>query len=131
MTPFHLADLAAAPSFGVPMLLAQATPAPAPDTVPPPAGGSGYIVGLMYLMMFGGVYFLIIAPQRKRQKEQAKMIEAMKVGDEVITTGGILGTVTQIKSDRCIVEIAKGVRVEVRKTNVEVLPPPAVEKVAS
>ncbi len=112
------------------MLLAQATPAAAPDAGPPASGG-GYLVVLMYVMMFGGVYFLIIAPQRKRQKEQAKMIEAMKVGDEVITTGGILGTVTQIKSDRCIVEIAKGVRVEVRKSNVEVLPPPAAEKVAS
>ena len=49
------------------------------------------------------MWFLIIGPQRKRQKEHEKMLSELKSGDEVVTSGGIFATVTNVKEDRLIV----------------------------
>ncbi len=69
------------------------------------------IMGLFFLAM----WFLMIAPQRKRQKEHQKMIEALKAGDEIITSGGIYGTVQQVRADRIVLKIADGTRIELGK----------------
>lgn len=95
------------------MLLAQAAPAT-------PAAPSG-VASLMQLaplvLMFAAMYFLLIAPQRKKQKEHEKMLAQLKPGDEVVTSGGIYGTITSVKDDRFVVRIGENnAKVEVGKS---------------
>lgn len=80
------------------LLLAQAQPAA-------PSGGSMLMQMLPLVLMFAAMYFLLIAPQRKKQKEHEKMLGGLKAGDEIITTGGIYGTITNVKEDRFIVRV--------------------------
>lgn len=78
-----------------------------------PAGGFGQIIFLV--LMFAAMYFLMIAPQRKKQKEHAKMMDALATGDTVITSGGIYGEITNKKEDSYIIRIAEGTKIEVGK----------------
>ncbi len=78
-----------------------------------PGGGLGSFLPI--ILLFAGVWFLLIAPQRKRQKEHDKMLLELKKGDKVVTTGGIFGTITQVKKDRFVVEIAADIKVELGK----------------
>src|ERR1035438_10717504 len=73
-----------------------------------PASSPGFspLILLMYALFIGGFYFLFIAPQKKKQKEHERMIIALQTGDEVITTGGIYGTITNVKDDRFVVRVA-------------------------
>ncbi len=83
-----------------------------------PAGGGA--TQLLFLgFMFVAMWFLIIAPQRKKQKEHAKMLAALDQGDEIITAGGIYGEITYKKDDRFVVRIADGVKVEISKGHVQ------------
>jgi preprotein translocase subunit YajC len=66
-------------------------------------------------LLMAGIYFLMIAPQRKKQKEHEKMLSALQSGDEIITTGGIYGTITNVKDDRFIVRVSDTTKVEVGK----------------
>ncbi|MBI5422585.1 MAG: preprotein translocase subunit YajC [Opitutae bacterium] len=89
--------------------LAQAQPAA-------PGGASMLMQMLPLVLMFGAMYFLLIAPQRKKQKEHEKMLAALKAGDEIVTTGGIYGTITSVKEDRFVVRIgADNQKVELGK----------------
>ena len=68
------------------------------------------------VLMFAAMYFLLIAPQRKKQKEHEAMMSKLQPGDEVVTTGGIYGTITSVKEDRFIVRIGdNNAKVEVGK----------------
>jgi preprotein translocase subunit YajC len=67
------------------------------------------------ILLMAGFYFLFIAPQRKKQKEHEKMLAALQSGDEVITTGGIFGTITNVKDDRFVVRIADNTKIELGK----------------
>ena len=80
------------------LFLAQAQPAA-------PSGGQTLFSLLPLILMFAAMYFLLIAPQRKKQKEHEKMLAALKVGDDIITTGGIYGTITSVKEDRFTVRV--------------------------
>ncbi|MGE9290581.1 MAG: preprotein translocase subunit YajC [Puniceicoccales bacterium] len=71
---------------------------------------------LFFILLFAGMWFLIIAPQRKRQKQQEAMIKALKTGDKVLTSGGIFGEITNVKDDRLVVKIADGVKVELGRS---------------
>ena len=62
------------------------------------------------------MWFLIIAPQRKRQKAHDKMLAELKSGDDIVTNGGIYGTITNVKDDRFVVRVSDGVKIEVGKT---------------
>ena len=84
-----------------------------------PGGGFGQIIFLV--LMFAAMYFLMIAPQRKKQKEHAKMLEALTTGDEVVTAGGIYGEITNKKEDRYIIRIAEGTKIEVGKAFIHAL----------
>ncbi len=77
------------------------------------------------VIMLGIFYFLLIAPMRKRQKQQEKMIADLKTGDRVVTAGGIYGTIVGIKEDRLALRIADQVKVEVTKSSVSGLDTPA------
>lgn len=73
--------------------------------------GMPIMMGLFFLAM----WFLLIAPQRKRQKEHQKMMDALKPGDEIITSGGVFGTIQQVRGDRYVIKIADDSKIEVAK----------------
>jgi preprotein translocase subunit YajC len=56
------------------------------------------------ILIFGIFYFFIIRPQQKRQKDLAKMVEALKKGDKVVTAGGIIGVITGIQADYVVIK---------------------------
>ena len=91
------------------------------------AGASGAAGGLMsflpIILMFVVLYFLMIRPQMKRQKEQKAMIDALAKGDEVITAGGLLGKVTKVSDGYITVEVATGTEVVIQKAAVTLLLP--------
>jgi preprotein translocase subunit YajC len=70
---------------------------------------------LPLILMFAVLYFIMIRPQMKRQKETKAMLEALAVGDEVVTVGGIMGKVTALKDQVVTVEIATGTDVQLQK----------------
>lgn len=85
------------------------------------AGGSGtgaWSGILMMVLLFGVMYFFMIRPQSKRQKEIQKQREAMKVGDRIVTSGGVYGKIRDIKENTVTVEISDNVRVSVDKNSV-------------
>ena len=88
------------------------------------AGGGGLLnVVLLPVLLLVVFYFLLIRPQNKRAKEQREMLSKVAVGDEVATTGGILGTVTDVGDQFLTVQIADGVNVKLQKFQVaQVLP---------
>jgi preprotein translocase subunit YajC len=81
-----------------------------------PSGGTAGGLNILFIgLMFAAMYFLMIAPQRKKQKAQEKMLSELTSGDDVITTGGIYGTITNVKDDRFIVRVADNTKIEVGK----------------
>ncbi|MBT2322297.1 preprotein translocase subunit YajC [Variovorax paradoxus] len=102
------------------------------QTAPAAAGGSDMLSSLgsmlPLVLMFVVLYFVMIRPQMKRQKEARTMIEALAKGDEVATAGGLLGKITQIGDQYLTVEIAKGVEVQLQRSAVvQVLPKGAIK----
>jgi preprotein translocase subunit YajC len=86
--------------------------------------GSG--PGLMAnVVLFGSIilifYFMIIRPQQKRQKERQKMVENMKKGDKVVTTGGIHGIISGMDEKTVLVQIADNVKVKLDKGSVTII----------
>ena len=97
---------------------AQAAPAAGADSM---FGGIGSMLPL--ILMFVVLYFVMIRPQMKRQKEAKAMIDALAKGDEVVTTGGMLGKIAKIGESYLTVEIANGVEIQVQRgAVVQVLP---------
>ena len=91
---------------------------------PAVAGQADALTGILPLVIFGVVlYFLMIRPQVKRQKEHRKMVEALSKGDEVVTNGGIAGKITAIGENFIQVEVSNGVEIKCRRQAIEsVLP---------
>lgn len=67
------------------------------------------------ILIFVIFYFMLIRPQQKRQSQHAKMIANLKKNDEVVTTGGIYGTIVGIKDDSFILRVDENVKIEVQK----------------
>jgi preprotein translocase subunit YajC len=105
-----LADGPAIPAGGVPAGV------PTAAGTPPPPGILG--MAMPFVMIFGVMYFLMIRPQQKKMKEQMQMLTALKQGDEVVTTSGMLGTVTGITEKVVTLEVDKDVRVKMLKSQV-------------
>ena len=99
------------------------------------AGGSGaaggqiqfVVVMVLFLAVF---YFMLIRPQQKKAKEHQALISKLSAGDEVVTTGGILGRVTDVGDTFITLEISEGVRVKVQKFQVASLMPKGTLKSA-
>ena len=87
-----------------PLLAQQATP-----------GGPGWTQLVFFGLLFAAMYFLMIAPQRKKQKEHEKMLAALQTGDEIVTTGGIYGQITNVKEDRFVIRVSDTTKIEVGK----------------
>ncbi len=95
----------------------------------PAAGAQDPIMGLLpFVIIFVLFYFMLIRPQMKRAKEQRKMIEALQKGDEVITTGGVLGKITKVSDQYMSLEIADNVVIQVQKATVQTLLPKGTMK---
>jgi preprotein translocase subunit YajC len=78
---------------------------------------------LPLVLMFVVLYFVMIRPQMRKQKEHKAMIDALAKGDEVVTAGGLLGKVTKIGDNTLSVELAQGVEVQLQRGSVvQVLP---------
>jgi len=67
---------------------------------------------LLFIVIF---YFLLIRPQKKRQKQHQDMLNSIKRGDQVVTAGGVFGTVRDVKDDSFIIEVSDGVKIRVLK----------------
>ena len=67
------------------------------------AQGSPMGMLLPFIMMIGVVYLLIIRPQQKQKKEHQKMLDALKIGDKVVTSSGMIGKISKIKNDKNII----------------------------
>lgn len=78
---------------------------------------------LPILLMFVVLYFLMIRPQQKKQREQRDMLNALSVGDEILTAGGIVGKITKVADNFITLEIAEGTEIIVQKTSVASLLP--------
>ncbi len=73
---------------------------------------------LPIILIFAIFYFLVIRPQNKRQRDMARMLEALKQGDRVLTNGGLFGTVVGLKDNVAVLKIADQVKVEVLKSSI-------------
>ncbi len=83
----------------------------------------GYSQFILMGAMFVVLYFVMIRPQMKRQKEHKAMIEAIAKGDEVVTSGGLLGKISKINESILTLEVASGVELQVQRSAVvQVLP---------
>lgn len=78
---------------------------------------------LPLILIFVVFYFLLIRPQQKRAKEHKAMVEALKKGDWVVTTGGLLGRVTDLGENFVRLQVAEGVEVKVQRPAVAALMP--------
>ncbi len=92
-------------SFLIAPVLAQQSNAP-----------SGMTQLLIPVLFIGALWFLIIAPQRKKQKAHERMLTTLKSGDQIVTNGGIYGTITNVKGDRLVVKIAEDTKIELNKS---------------
>ena len=94
-------------------LLATLSPTAILAAAPAPQGGFGML--LFPIILIAIMYFLMIRPQMKRQKEHKAMLDKLSRGDEVLTSGGLAGVVTDIGDNFVTVEIADNVRIRVQK----------------
>ena len=89
-------------------------------------GGSGLTLILMTVALLGAMYFFMIRPQRKQEKEVNAMRNNLQVGDEITTIGGIIGKVVSIKDETCMIESGRDrVRIRVLKSAIKSVDVPA------
>jgi len=84
-------------------------------TEPAPTGGFGSLLPMM-IVMFAIIYFLMIRPEQKKQKQRQEMLGNIKKGDKVLTAGGIIGVVGNVKDDVIMVKIAENTVIELTKS---------------
>jgi preprotein translocase subunit YajC len=94
------------------LVLAQTSTA-APANPASPGGGFGMLVPFIFIFVI--MYFIMIRPQQRRQKEQQKLISALKTGDRVVTSSGIHGLIANVKDSTVIVKVADNVKIEMDK----------------
>ena len=103
--------------FFISNVYAQSNPADA-------LGSSSFLGQYGFLiLMFVAMYFLMIRPQQKRAKEQKAMMEALEKGSEVVTVGGVLGTITKVSDQYVTLAIASGTEMIVQKSAVTMVLP--------
>ena len=102
---------------GLFLSLSQAQPAPR-------GGGVSLHFFIMMGLVFVVFYLLLIRPQRTRQKKHQEMVENLKPGDKVITSGGIHGIVMGVQKDKLELKIASNVKIDIAKTSIAVIVTP-------
>ena len=81
-------------------------------------GGFDWTIIIFLLLIFGVFYFLLIRPQRRRQKQHDELMQELRRGDKVITSGGIYGVVESISDDSVVLKIESGVTIRVARGSV-------------
>ncbi|MGM0563935.1 MAG: preprotein translocase subunit YajC [Pseudomonadota bacterium] len=87
------------------------------------AGQGGFIQLLPLILLFVVMYFLLIRPQQKRAKEHRQMVEALKKGDEVVTSGGILGKVTEIGESFIDLKVSDNTQLKLQRQAIQTVLP--------
>jgi preprotein translocase subunit YajC len=96
----------------------------------PGAGGGQFQFALLMAAFIALFYFMLIRPQQRRAKEHQTLVSKLASGDEVVTSGGLLGRITEVGDTFITLEIAEGVRVKVQKVQVTQLMPKGTLKSA-
>ncbi|MDX1804028.1 MAG: preprotein translocase subunit YajC [Alcanivorax sp.] len=94
------------------VMSAHAAPAAAPQ-------GPGGVELIMLVVMMVVFYFFLIRPQQKRAKEHKNLVQGLSKGDEVVTSGGILGKVTKVTDDFVVIEISNSLEIKLQKHSVQ------------
>ena len=84
-----------------------------------PGGDAGFLGFLPIILMFVLLWFLMIRPQMKRQKEHKAMVDALQKGDEVVTAGGVVGRISKLADSYVTLEIAPGTEIVVQRGAVQ------------
>jgi preprotein translocase subunit YajC len=112
-------------------------PVPAQDQpgggsgAPAPSGGGGSSFMFMMIAMIAIIYFVMIRPEQKRQKARQKMLSALKKGDRILTVGGVIGVIANVKDSSYLIKTGEGTVIEFSKASVQnILTGDDVEKAA-
>ena len=89
-----------------------------PAEAPADEGGFDWSIIIFLALIFGVFYFILIRPQRKRQKEHQQMVEELKLGDRVITAGGIYGKIESLDQDSVVLKVESGITIRVARGSV-------------
>ena len=92
------------------------------------SAGTGTSSLIMFGMIFAVMYFFMIRPQVKKQKQEREYRSALKTGDSVITIGGIYGKITDVKDNAVVIEIHGGAKLKIAKTAVSMTGESGIEK---
>jgi preprotein translocase subunit YajC len=84
----------------------------------PGQGASGFVSFIPFALILGIFYFLILLPMKNRQKKVQQFQDALKVGDKVVTTGGMYGRITKVNDKSVQLEVADKVRIEIARASV-------------
>lgn len=108
--------------------------AQAPGELPPPSFAEILVkMAPMFLIVYLIFYFMVIKPQQTKLKNQAALLEALKKGDQVVTTGGIVGRVSAFEEDCIVLDLSNNVRLKVERAHIikrREVKPVQIEKVA-
>jgi preprotein translocase subunit YajC len=96
--------------------------AAAQDATAQAPAGSGF-TWLMFPILIAIFYFMLIRPQQKKQKEHRAMVDALSVGTEIVTGGGVLGRVTEVGEQFLTVEVADGVNIKIQRHSISAVLP--------
>ncbi|MEP7070822.1 MAG: preprotein translocase subunit YajC [Verrucomicrobiota bacterium] len=91
-------------------ILAQTQSAPASTSA---GGGFGFFVPMIFIFVI--MYFIMIRPQQRRQKEQQRLVETVKTGDRVVTNSGMHGLIANVKETTVLLKVADNVKIEMDK----------------
>ena len=90
-------------------------PVPIALGAPPPGSPSPWLQFIPFLLVLGIFYFIILLPMKRRQQKVQAFLAALKVGDRVITSGGVYGSITKLNEQSVQLQIANSVRIEVSR----------------
>jgi len=111
------------------MLIASLFTLVGQEQPPAASGGGSFMTAIIpFILVFVIFYLLIILPSRKKQKKHQQMVEELKPGDKIITTGGIYGTVMGVQQNKIELKISANVKIDISKNAVAVIQTPKQSK---
>jgi preprotein translocase subunit YajC len=111
----EVVEVAATEANDAVQAIAEQPAEPASAEAPVKPAGGGMSMWVMLALMFAVMWFFMIRPQKKQQKELQNFRDSLKTGDKVVTIGGLYGTVAEIKDASVLIEVDKNVKIRVSK----------------